>query len=292
MFRNVRLYAFSNPWPDSEEALSEALNSAAFKPCGPLTERSNGWEPPAPQAGDMLARRVNGADLIRLRSQSRVLPAAAVNEALEERVDDYRQRMGEEPPGREKRRLKAEVRDELLPKAMVKSERIWGFVDVAAKIVGIDAARPAMAERFERRLKAPFGDLDLKPLQFKSPVHEFLTAMFLGDAPPNFALGRECRMQDPSEAVSTVRWMNFDLGDSTIRRHVVDGMRLTHLGLVYDNIMSFVLDENGVITKLKFLGMDDAPDDENEPLARLDAEFVLLTGSLRALLKDLGRILG
>jgi recombination associated protein RdgC len=69
-------------------------------------------------------------------------------------------------------------------------------------------------------------------------------------------------------------------------------MRLTHLGLVYDNIMSFVLDENGVITKLKFLGMDDAADDENEPLARLDAEFVLLTGSLRALLKDLNRILG
>ena len=74
--------------------------------------------------------------------------------------------------------------------------------------------------------------------------------------------------------------------------HLVDGMRLTHLGLVYDNIVSFVLDENGVITKLKFLGMDDAPDDENEPLARLDAEFVLLTGSLRALLKDLGKILG
>jgi recombination associated protein RdgC len=99
-------------------------------------------------------------------------------------------------------------------------------------------------------------------------------------------------MQDASDVASTVRWANFDLGDSTIRRHVVDGMRLTHLGLVYDNIMSFVLDENGVITKLKFLGLDDAPDDENEPLARLDAEFVLLTGSLRALLKDLGRILG
>ncbi len=292
MFRNVRLYSFTNPWPDSEGALSEALQSAAFKPCGPLTERSNGWEPPTPEAGATLARRVNGADLVRLRSQSRVLPAAAVNEQLEERIADYRQRMNEEPSGREKRRLRAEVRDELLPKSMVKSDRIWGFVDIAAKVVAIDAAQPSIAERFERRLKAAFGDLDLDPLQFKSPVHEFLTAMFLGDAPPNFALGRECRMQDASDHVSTVRWMNFDLSDSTIRRHVVDGMRLTHLGLVYDNIMSFVLDENGVITKLKFLGMDDAPDDENEPLARLDAEFVLLTGSLRALLKDLNKILG
>ena len=292
MFRNVRLYSFDNPLPESEEDFSKALQSAAFKPCGPLTERSSGWESPAPEAGNALARRVNGADLVRLRSQSRVLPAAAVNEELEVRVDDYRNRMGEEPSGREKRRLKAEVRDELLPKSMTKSDRIWGFVDANSKLVGIDSAQPTMAERFERRLKAPFGDLNLNPLQFESPVHEFLTSMFLGNEVPNFTLGRECRMLDASDDVSTVRWMNFDLTDSTIRRHVVDGMRLTHLGLVYDNIMSFVLDENGVITKLKFLGMDDAPDDENEPLARLDAEFVLLTGSLRALLKDLKKVLG
>ena len=83
----------------------------------------------------------------------------------------------------------------MLPKAMLKSDRIWGFVDIATKVVGIDAAQPSMAERFERRLRAPFGDLDLDPLKFESPVDEFLTAMFLGDAPPNFALGHECRMQ-------------------------------------------------------------------------------------------------
>ncbi len=291
MFRNVRLYAFTNPWPDSEEDLSAALQSAAFKPCGPLTDRSSGFEPPAPEAGDRLARRVNGADLIRLRSQSRVLPAAAINEELEARVEDFRQRMGEEPSGREKRRLKAEVKDELLPKAMLKSDRIWGFVDVANQVIGIDAAQPSMAERFEIRLKGPFNGLDLAPLGFEKPVQDFLTSMFLGEAPPNFALGHECRMQTASDEISTVRWTNFDLTDASIRRHVVDGMRLTHLGLIYDNIMSFVLDENGVITKVKFLGMDDAKDDANDPLARLDAEFVLLTGTLRALLKDLNKLL-
>ncbi|MDJ0710948.1 MAG: recombination-associated protein RdgC [Woeseiaceae bacterium] len=292
MFRNVRLYQLDSPWPDSEEAVDEALQSAAFVPCGPLTERSSGWEPLARDGGESLARRVNGADLVKLRSQSRVLPAAAVNEELEVRVADYRKRMQEDPPAREKRRLKAEVRDELMPKSMVKSDRIHGYIDLGTRIVGIDSAQPANAERFLRRLKAPFGDLNMRPLEFASPVHEFLTAMFLGDAPPNFALGHECRMQDPADAGSTVRWSSFDLTDSAIRRHVVDGMRLTHLGLVYDNLMSFVLDENGVITKLKFLGVDDAADEEDDPLARLDAEFVLFSGTLRAMLKDLGKLLG
>ena len=292
MFRNVRLYQLDSPWPDSEESLDESLRSASFVPCGPLTERSSGWEPVAPAAGESLARRLNGADLIRLRSQSRVLPAAAINEALELRIDDYRKRMQEDPTPREKRRLKAEVRDELLPKSMVKSDRVWGYVDVGTMVVGIDSARPANAERFLRRLKAPFGDLNIQPLRFATPVHEFLTAMFLGDAPPNFALGRECRMQDAADAGSHVRWSNFDLSDPTIRRHVVDGMRLTHLGLVYDDIMSLVLDENGVITKVKFHGIEDAEDEEGDAVARLDAGFVLFSGTLRAMLKDLGELLG
>lgn len=292
MFRNVRFYKLENPWPESEEALDQALQSATFTPCGPLTERSSGWEPVAPEAGESLARRLNGADLVRLRSQSRVLPAAAINEELDARIEDYRKRMQEDPTPREKRRLKAEVRDELMPKSMVKSDRIWGYIDIGTKIVGIDSAQPANAERFLRRLKAPFGDLNLQPLRFTSPVHEFLTAMFLGDAPPNFALGRECRMQDAADAGSNVRWSNFDLTDSTIRRHVVDGMRLTHLGLVYDNVMSFVLDENGVMTKIKFLGVDDDTGEEDDALARLDAGFVLATGTLRAMLKDLARLLG
>ena len=83
MFRNVRWYQFEGRWPKDEDSVSTALEAVAFKPCGPLTERSNGWEAILPDHGDALARRVNGADLLRLRSQSRVLPHAAVNEELE-----------------------------------------------------------------------------------------------------------------------------------------------------------------------------------------------------------------
>jgi DNA recombination-dependent growth factor C len=37
--------------------------------------------------------------------------------------------------------------------------------------------------------------------------------------------------------------------------------------------------------------MDDDKTDELEPLARLDAEFVLITGTLRALVADLRKLL-
>ena len=79
MFRNVRFFHLEGDWPDSEEAVSEKLRKSAFEPCGPLTERRSGWEPIDAESSDSLARRVNGADLLKLRSQSRVLPAAVIN---------------------------------------------------------------------------------------------------------------------------------------------------------------------------------------------------------------------
>ena len=292
MFRNVRFYKLDDNWPDSEEALSQSLESAAFTPCGPLTERSSGWMPVDADTSDLLARRLNGADLIRLRSQSRVLPHAAINEELEARVEEYRNRMQEAPSPREKRRLKAETRDELLPKAMLKSDKIWGYVDLKEKVICIDAALESVADRFLRRLRAPFGELNIRPLQFNKPVNDLLTKIFLGGAPKQFSLGRECRMQDAADSGSIVRWSDFDLSDTTIRNHVANGMRLTHLAIEYDNVLGCVLDENGVITKMRFLGMDDDNHEENDPLARMDAEFVLITGMLRTLLGDLKKILG
>ncbi|NCF14386.1 MAG: recombination-associated protein RdgC [Gammaproteobacteria bacterium] len=291
MFRNVRYYRLDNTWPDSEEALSETLQNAGFEQCGPLTERSSGWVPIYPDAGEALARRLNGADLMKLRSQSRLLPPTVVNEELESRIEEYSRRMNEAPSPRDKKRLKAEVRDELMPKALLKSDRIWGFVDLKEKLIGIDTAQNAAAERFLRRLRAAFGDLSIAPLQFRQPVAELLTKIFLGDAPGQIVVGRECRMQDARDPGSIVRWTDFDLSDKSIRDHVAHGMRLTHLGIEYDNVMSCVLDENGILTKLRFIGMDDDGEDNTDPLARLDAEFVLVTGTLRMLIADLKKLL-
>jgi len=292
MFRNVRYYRLDGVWPESDESLSTCLEQAGFEPCGPLTERSSGWVAVDPDTSDLLVRRINGADLIRLRSQSRVLPAAVINEELEARIEDYRRRMKEAPTPREKRRLKAEARDELMPKAMLKSDRIWGYVDLKEKILGIDTALDSVAERFLRRLQASMDGINIRPLQFMKPVDELLTGIFFEDAPKQFSLGRECRMQDLADAGSIVRWTDFDLADKTIRDHVANGMRLTHLAIVYDNIMSCVLNENGVISKLRFLGMDDDIEDHKDPLARQDAEFVLITATLRNLLADLKKQLG
>jgi recombination associated protein RdgC len=292
MFRNAHFFRLKGDWPESEDAVSNRLEGSAFKPCGPLTERSSGWVPIDIDSSETLARRVNGADLIRLRSQSRVLPSSAINEELEIRIDEYRARMNEKPNAREKRRLKAETRDELLPKAMLKSDRISGYIDIKEKVLAVDAGQNAATERFLLHLRAPFDQVAINPLQFNRPVGELLNKIFFGSAPSQFSLGRECRMQDAADVRSIVRWSDFDLTDKTIKEHVANGMRLTHLAIVYDNLLSCVLDEEGVIRKMRFLGADDEGDDSGDPLTRMDAEFVLMTGTLRHMLADMKKLLG
>ena len=300
MFRNVRLYRVSSPWPETEAALSTALEKCSFVPVGPLSEKRSGWECPAgansltdAEGNQLYCRRVGGADLLRLRTQSRLLPAAAINEALETRIAEFRERMQEEPSRRQIRRLKEETRDELLPKALTKSERIDGFYLQSEQLLGIDAASVSKAERFIDLLRATLEGFEFVPLAFAQPVSDLLTAVFLGEQVPGLVAGSECRMQDLSEEKATATWRNTNLADTTVRQHVIDGMKLTHLGMEYNDLLSFVLAEDGALSKIKFPETDaaDVTDDE-DPLALLDARFVLLTGTLRELVQDLHKQLG
>jgi recombination associated protein RdgC len=260
-----------------------------------LSERSSGWERPVDAPGDRLCRRLNAADLLQLRTQSRLLPAAAVNEALEARLEEFRERTGDLPGRREQRRLKAETRDKLLPKALLRSERTRGLYLASDQVLAIDAATPSKVRRFTDMLQLSPGRLEAAELAFRQPVGNLLRRVFLGDAPAGIRIGRECRMQDPSDSKATVKFTDMELGDSGVRAHVRDGMVLTHLGLEFDGLMSCVVDDKGRLSKLTIAGIEaEEIGAEEDPLARFDARFVLLAGTLRRFLgvltKELGKV--
>lgn len=292
MFRNLRCYRLFSAWPGSEEALSEVLAAKAFKPCPKFSERSAGWESPGEQGGERLCRRVAGADLLELRTQSRVLPAAAIKETLADRIEDYRGRMGEAPPRREVRRLKDEAKEELLPKALVQSSRVRGFVLPKDGLLVVDAGTPGRAEWFVEHLRACFEGFRCEPLQYQRSPATLLQEMFLGKLPSGFSLGRECRIADPRDGRSTGTWRHTDLDDEAIRRHVREGMRVVQLGFGFDAVLSGVLSDDGVITRFKLADgeLEDGGEIE-DGLALQDSEFVLMTGLVQRFLHRLAELL-
>lgn len=293
MFRTIRLYRTASPWPESEQELSQSLAEQSFVPCGAYAEKSGGWEAPVAEAGGLFCRRLVGADLLQLRTQTRVLPASAVKEALEGRVAEYRARMSQDPPRSELRRLKEQTRDELLPKSLLKSDRTRGFYLQEENILGIETGTPAGAEWFIDHLRKALGSLHCAPLAFEKSPQSLLTKIFMGRPVTRFQLGRECRMQSQLDSKSIVTWRDLDLDDDSIRHHLSEGMQLTHLGMGYDNIASLVLSQEALISKFRFMGDEtvDQTDDE-DPIARQDAAFVLFTGTLKRLLEDLAKQLG
>jgi recombination associated protein RdgC len=293
MFRNLRFYRITSPWPKTEQELSDKLSGNAFTPCSPYSERSAGWEAPGIDDGETLCRRLNGADLLQLRTQSRVLPVAAVKEAMEERIADYRARMEQDPPRSELRRMKEETREELLPRALLKSERTRACFILAENLLAIDVATVRKAEWFIDQLRTCFGQFACVPVTFNLPPGDLLKRIFLGESPLGFTLGTECRMRDLADSQSVAAWRNFDLSDASIRQHVAEGMKLTHLGVGFDEVLTCVLNEDAEIGKLRFVTGEesDRPDTE-DPQVRQDADFVLLSGSIRRLNEDLRKLLG
>lgn len=292
MFRNLRFYRVTSPWPESEEQLSEILSENAFSPCGSFAERSAGWESPVGDENGPLCRRLNGADLFQLRTQSRVLPVAAINEALEERLAEFRVRMDMEPTRGEVRRLKEETRDKLLPTSLVKSERNRACFIQSESLLVIDVGTVTKAEWLIDQLRACFDAFYCTPLTFNNSPADLLTGIFMGDSPLGFSLGRECRMQDVMDSKSIATWRDFELSDHSIRQHVVEGMRLTHLGVGFDEVMTCVIDQDAVISKVKFIEGEVVEQWGEDPKAKLDADFVLLTGAVRRLVEDLKKLLG
>jgi recombination associated protein RdgC len=293
MFRNLRFYRLHSEWPETEQALSDCLSEHSFSPCSAFSERSAGWESPGHSEGELLCRKLHGADLLQLRTQSRVLPTAAINEALESRLVEYRQRSAQEPTKAEVRRLKEQTRDELLPKTLVKSERHLGCFIKSESMLVINVATAAKAEWFIDHLRLCFPRFRCVPLTFNTSVSELMNRVFMGESPLRFALGRECKMQDLMDSRATATWREIDLAEPAIRHHVAEGMKLMQLGLCFDEILSCVINEDAVISKFKFFEGEEADvTDHEDPLTRQDTHFVLMVGTVLRLLEDLKKLLG
>ena len=291
-FRYCRFYRVFGDWPATEEVLSAKLAAQVFEPCGALGEKSSGFEVPTEDT-EAFSRRVSGADLLKVRLQTRILPPAAVREALADRIDAYKARTRTEPSRAEVRELKDEVYGKLLPQALLKSERIFAMFLRSESLLVVGTASEKVADQVIEDITKAIDELRIVPVVFRKPVSELMNRVFLGDGPPEFTLGRECRMRDPNDAATSVSWLDIDLGDRSVRQHIRDGLQLDRIGLAFDHVVRFALDTDLVIRKLQLEGidgLDEIPDED--PLAKFDAELALAAGTITRLFDALKDRLG
>lgn len=281
-FRNARVFRFTKPFDISAEALEEKLTADAFKPCGPQETTGHGWVPPLGKHGELLVHSAGGYHLVALRKEEKVLPAPVIKEMVEEKAEAIEQEQGRKVRKKEKDEIKEEVTLELLPRAFSRNRRTYAYLSPADGVMVVDAGSAKQAEDVASALRQSLGSLPVRP-----PVLEQAPAFtFTGwldesiDLPGSIELGAECELKDPSEDGGVVRCKGLDLKSEEIQNHLAAGMQVTKLSLTWDENVSFVLDEEFGIRRLKFgetlqEKLDDV--DSDDAAAKFDAAFSLMT---------------
>ncbi|GGY71246.1 recombination-associated protein RdgC [Marinobacter zhanjiangensis] len=296
-FRNARVFRFTKPFDISPEELEERLAADAFKPCGPQEPVRHGWVPPLGKHGEVLVHSAGGYHLIALRKEEKLLPAPVIKELVEEKAELIEQEQGRKVRKKEKDELKEEVMLEMLPRAFSRNRRSFAYLAPADGVLVVDAGSAKQAEDLASALRKSIGSLPVRP-----PVLEQAPAFtFTGwlnesiELPAAIELGTECELKDPSEDGGVVRCKGLDLRADEIQNHLEAGMQVTKLSLTWDENVSFVLDEEFGIRRLKFgetLQEKLEEVDADDAAAKFDAAFSLMTLELSRLIPGLLQALG
>lgn len=281
-----------------EQPLDGMLAEFRAGPCGLLELQRRGWAPPLGAESTSLHHRVGACVWLSLEVESKLLPAAAINAELAKRLVAIEKQHGRRLGGKARKQLKDDVVHELLPKALVKTSRINGYVDTDRGVVVVDTASRRAAETFVSELRAALGTFPAVPVNAETSTRAVLTHLlardsweFTQDSP--FLRGDACVLKDPvdgGELVSVSR--SGDLGTAEVQEHLRSGKQCTRLALATERL-SFVYGEDLVVRRLKLddVVLDSLANTERDNLqAELDARFALLTAEVGHLFDALVKV--
>ena len=233
-----------------------------------------------------------GPWLLKLKVETRALPASVVNRKAEERVAQIEANTGRKPGKKETRDLKDDIRLELMPMAFTKQASVSIWLDREAQLLVIDAASQTRADEVVTLLVQALPGFAARLINTKvSPVAAMAEWLVSQEAPAGFSVDRECELKAADESKAVVRYARHRLDMEEVKQHIAEGKMPTRLAMTWDDRVSFMLTEGLQLKKLAFLdvvfeGASKTKDDN------FDADVALATGELGKLLPDVLEALG
>jgi recombination associated protein RdgC len=229
--------------------------------------------------------------MVTVGSEDKLLPGSVVNDELARRVQKIAEEEGRKVGGRERKRLKEDVLNELVPRAFIRSSRMRAYVDKKLGWLVLDTSSRKSAENALTQVREALGSFPAVPLAPEEGPRVLMTDWLAnGNLPAGLALGDEVELRDPASATGAIaKCRRQDLDSEEVKEHLRNGKQVFQLGLTFDERMSFVLGEDLIVRKLKFLDVvtDELGDSHPDAAAEADATFALLTLELERLLGKL-----
>ncbi len=291
--RNLTLYRCEPdslpPIDELHPLLEQRAEQDRLEGIPPSGMANEGWLPVLGKHGSAYCERVNDCLLLRMGQADRILPPSVVNEELERRCDEYRERTGKLPGGRRRRELKEQVMAELMPLAFIRTRSTLAWIDRRRGWLAINTASRATAELVPFRLRVALGSFRVTPpTPMVSPRLELTSWLDGGECPAPWMLGDEAELRDLAEDGAIIRCVRQDLTANEVREHLAVGHHVFRLGLAFSGRVACVLGEDLTLRKIRFLAEKPVELLEIDDTATaLLADFTLQAGDLGLLLDDL-----
>ena len=294
-FKNITLLTLPADFDIGLPELEHALAARPLRSPGPLEMETRGFVSPFARDDAEMTHGTDGATLLCLGEDSRLLPASVFTEAVAERIKDHEAKTGRKPGKRLRNEFRDAVLGELLPRAFVKHSRIGAYLDLRRNLLAVDSSSDSAAEAVATALRDALGSFPARPLLCEASLHLLMSQWLISGRLPNgFEFGDECELKDPSDQAMVARFRNHDLTAEEVVEHARCGKQVTQLGLIFDGRIGFVLDAKLKLRKLRFLDVVaeqiDAQDGADADKI-LDAEFALMSLELRRLFARLDEVL-
>ncbi len=295
-FKNLQVFQLTEPFKLNAEQLEDYLVNDATRPCGQLEMSTFGWTAPLGAQHAALTHHANGCIMLAAKHQDKLLPSTVVRDQVLEQIMQIEREQARKVSARERRGMMDEMMIKLMPKALVKSSTTFGYIDLRNQWIVVDAASRPKAEEFTILLRKSLGSLRLAPVTVKRAVPQVLTEwMVHDDYPSDFTIDDQCELRDPDMEKNIVRVMNQNLLSQEVLNHITAGKQVIKLALTWADRVSFVIDQEFAIKRIKFLDLvqeqasDLYPDSPEE---QFDANFTIFNAEFAELLPRLFECFG
>lgn len=297
MFKNLILYRLGATWPASAAQLEQALATEKFTPCTATQQRAIGWVPPRGDAHGALVEDIGGQWIARLNIETKAVPGDAVRKHVDAAVDAIERTTGRRPGKKERRDLRDDALNALLPQAFPRLKAVKVWIDPETRLLAIDAGSQSAADEVVTSLVRVAGPGFEVRLVFTAHSPQAVMSSWLAadsgdDLPDDFHVERECELKGSGDEPAVVKFNRHDLATDEIRQHIAEGKLPTKLALGWQGRVGFVLTQALQIKRLTFEEgvFEKAPGTADED--RFDADVALTTGELAPLIADLIAALG
>lgn len=289
-FKQARIFNLSGQKVDNIETLTAGLESLRYQPCLPSLAGTQGFCEPCDYPEAPLVYANSEYALVCLQIEDKLLPSSVIGQQLQEQVKQREVSEARKLSSQEKKRLRDDITQTLLPKAFSRLSKVYGYIDLKHQQLALNTTVGARCDGFVSMLKRALPGLSIRPVKTKKMSKLLTRWLTTRDYPKSFDVEKHTVLVDPNHQQRTVRCQQQDLFASSIQSLLKEGCEVSQLALHWQDKIRFTLTTDLHIKSLKYSDelLSLAKDEDMETAEqRFAADFLLMTEWLTALWQEL-----